>query len=825
MLIVSIILLQKIIVLFGVKYRTADKKFCSIGEVGAHCDLFGQAIFKSSPSNSIIIASGELDALSIYQMLATSNKSIYENTPVVSALVGEKSSLKQYQANYDFLNKFQKIYICPDKDDAGLEALHTVAKVLPRDKLFVIDLPLNFKDANDMLTADKGTEFKSRYLKAKAYSPSGIVGSDNLTEQLLSSFDNKKLSLPLFFKQIEDEMLMGGIEYPSIVNIVAPTGIGKCLAKGTLLRKADLSVVPVEDVKVGDRLLRPDGSFNTVLSLARGKETMYKISQTFGEDYTVNESHILSLKSHSYDNLTYDNLPEGTVVNISILDYLKLNKSDKKRLKGYKASLEKLPEFNYLNITEELAYLLGYWLGDGNTGDARITVDNKEFEAFNKLEDCANKLNLIYNKKQYPSFNSDISVITIKKLFKELDFFKLRNNKHIPNYFLTVPLNIKLNLIAGLIDSDGYKRKESNSYEITWKLKELAETFQTLIQTVGGRCSFTEVKKSAHKGHLGTYYRLHFTVPYEIPCALSRKTGKLSQEFNKNSLSLSTITVDKLEVDDYYGFVLDGDHLFCLKDFTVTHNTTVVNEIIYYWLFNETTVKPGILSLELNQQQYAKVLASRHLGKKLALYRTKEEALDYLNEKEQVVKLNNLFIKEDGSPRFYFLEEMDGKISRIKELIEELIISCGCKIIIIDPIQDLFEGLALADQEDFVKWLKIISKAYSVIFVCINHIRKQDSKSSEDPDRMYSENEVMGSGSIIKSSFLTILLNRNKYLDKDDPYSNVIKVVISKNRQTGITGPANSIYYDNQSHTLYDFEEYKAIYPEKFTIVIEEDKF
>ena len=206
MLIVSIILLQKIIVLFGVKYRTADKKFCSIGEVGAHCDLFGQAIFKSSPSNSIIIASGELDALSIYQMLATSNKSIYENTPVVSALVGEKSSLKQYQANYDFLNKFQKIYICPDKDDAGLEALHTVAKVLPRDKLFVIDLPLNFKDANDMLTADKGTEFKSRYLKAKAYSPSGIVGSDNLTEQLLSSFDNKKLSLPLFFKQIEDEI-------------------------------------------------------------------------------------------------------------------------------------------------------------------------------------------------------------------------------------------------------------------------------------------------------------------------------------------------------------------------------------------------------------------------------------------------------------------------------------------------------------------------------------------------------------------------------------------------------------------------------------------
>ena len=88
-------------------------------------------------------------------MMADYNESTgknYENTPVVSAVMGESSSLKQYQNNYEFLNRFEKIFICPDQDTKGQEALHKIAKVLPRDKLFVIDLPL--KDANEMLQKD-----------------------------------------------------------------------------------------------------------------------------------------------------------------------------------------------------------------------------------------------------------------------------------------------------------------------------------------------------------------------------------------------------------------------------------------------------------------------------------------------------------------------------------------------------------------------------------------------------------------------------------------------------------------------------------------------
>jgi hypothetical protein len=157
-------------------------------------------------------------------MMAKYNNGKYENTPVVSAICGESSSLKQYQNNYDFLNRFDKIYICPDQDSRGLEALHKVATVLPRDKLYVIELPL--KDANAMLEKDKQQEFISRFFKARHYSPAGILGSDIILDQIIENSLIPKVPLPRFLDGV-NEMLGGGIKEGSIVNIMAGSGAGK----------------------------------------------------------------------------------------------------------------------------------------------------------------------------------------------------------------------------------------------------------------------------------------------------------------------------------------------------------------------------------------------------------------------------------------------------------------------------------------------------------------------------------------------------------------------------------------------------------------------
>ena len=159
--------------LVGIKWRSADKRWFNKGEADSSCDLFGQVSFLRTTSKNIIISSGEKDALSIYQVLneyCTSKG--WETPPVVCSITGE-GGYKQYQNNYEWLDKFEKIIICPDNDEPGQQHLHNLVKVLPRNKVFIMDLP--YKDANECLQKGKPNAIINGMFKPRAYTPSGII--------------------------------------------------------------------------------------------------------------------------------------------------------------------------------------------------------------------------------------------------------------------------------------------------------------------------------------------------------------------------------------------------------------------------------------------------------------------------------------------------------------------------------------------------------------------------------------------------------------------------------------------------------------------------
>ena len=66
--------------------------------------------------------------MATYQMLADYNKSKgsdFENIPVVSGVVGENGADKQVQSYYEWFNKFEKIVVIRDMDEAGEKKLYT----------------------------------------------------------------------------------------------------------------------------------------------------------------------------------------------------------------------------------------------------------------------------------------------------------------------------------------------------------------------------------------------------------------------------------------------------------------------------------------------------------------------------------------------------------------------------------------------------------------------------------------------------------------------------------------------------------------------------
>lgn len=80
------------------------------------------------------------------------------------------------------------------------------------------------------------------------------------------------------------------------IALVGKPGVGKCLHPDTPVRMWDMTVKRAVDVRTGDLLLGDDSRPRAVLSTVTGSEAMYEISQQYGDTYTVNESHILSMR-------------------------------------------------------------------------------------------------------------------------------------------------------------------------------------------------------------------------------------------------------------------------------------------------------------------------------------------------------------------------------------------------------------------------------------------------------------------------------------------------------------------------------------------------
>ena len=85
--------------------------------------------------------------------------------------------------------------------------------------------------------------------------------------------------------------------------VSAPTGSGKCFARGTRLRLVNGDTIAVEDIVGGERLLGDDGLPRIVTpgSLTHDAATLYRIAPTWdgASPFTVNGAHILVLVNNT----------------------------------------------------------------------------------------------------------------------------------------------------------------------------------------------------------------------------------------------------------------------------------------------------------------------------------------------------------------------------------------------------------------------------------------------------------------------------------------------------------------------------------------------
>ena len=385
-----------------------------------------------------------------------------------------------------------------------------------------------------------------------------------------------------------DETQMGAVQFAldrkfAIIN--GGAGCGKCLGKGTPVIMYDMTVKNVEDIRVGDILLGPNGEKKHVTSTTTDREEMFRITpKRGGQAFTCNKSHILSVL-HTRKRIRDYTDDAKKCFNISVEDIItKLKPTQREHLKCWHSDCINRP----IHDVPVDPYFLGVWLGDGASSKGVIRISNSDKEIIDWLCNYAEQSNL--KSRIRPGYFKHTCPLVeiysplgrgIKKsnpLVKAMSQLNLWENKHIPHCYIDNDIDVRLSLLAGLLDADGYFN--NGTYDIVQKSECLANDIAFLARSLGFGVSIKSCRKQCcNNGVWGNYFRVIISGDIDrIPCIVERKKAKPRRQV-KNP-RIHGITIESIGEGEYYGFTLaEEDGLFLLGDFTVTHNTTIIKAI------------------------------------------------------------------------------------------------------------------------------------------------------------------------------------------------------------------------------------------------------
>lgn len=150
------------------------KEFYTRGDINK-AGLFGRNKFAAGSHKYVTITEGELDALSLWQVL---------RNPVVS-VQSSGTAHRDCSADRAWLNSFERVYLAFDADEPGRRACQEVAKLFDYDKVFHVKFS-NRKDANEYVQAGEEEVLRNIWWNSGHYLPDNISSSLDDFKKILS---------------------------------------------------------------------------------------------------------------------------------------------------------------------------------------------------------------------------------------------------------------------------------------------------------------------------------------------------------------------------------------------------------------------------------------------------------------------------------------------------------------------------------------------------------------------------------------------------------------------------------------------------------------
>lgn len=339
----------------------------------------------------------------------------------------------------------------------------------------------------------------------------------------------------------------------------------------------------MEDIKVGDKVYARDGRLYNVISKTplQTDVDIYRITLRDGRSIEVCGDHHWLVWDKNKNRNKKD---VWTVVQTKDM----VDKFCIKR-KGEKSNGTEmryaLPVNSALLDEEEKdlpidPYVLGVLLGDGYFGECP-TIESADPEIIENVQariDYKVTCTVNNNKKSntYRITGKDRHQKYMKEYAKELGLYKTNSHtKFIPEIYKYGSYQQRLELLQGLMDTDGYSYKHTVEY--TTMSEQLANDIVDLARSLGIHTKLSTGTAMLNGKSYGTKYRIYMYTKLPI-FTLPRKLEFIKHEISKQEQSkYSKVYITNIEyVGKGKGYCIQvdsPDHTYLTKDYIVTHNS------------------------------------------------------------------------------------------------------------------------------------------------------------------------------------------------------------------------------------------------------------
>lgn len=568
-----------------------------------------------------------------------------------------------------------------------------------------------------------------------------------------------------------DNILMGGLSKGELGVVIAPTGVGKSLPDSEPILKIN-GWTPIGKVKIGDKIVGSDGKEQYVTGVyPQGERPIYKVQFTDNTYVNCDEEHLWSV--NTLNMRTSKKRKQNKTIYTPNNNYITMKTSEMMRFIKKRGRYNyRLPNIDPVDFEKKDIlidpYLMGLLLGDGYLPiDGSCNISTKDDEIFENIKHLSEHTSFNEYSRNNNNNNFTIKRILFKKTLnnKLLEYNLLgtkSNNKFIHKNYLYNSLDIRISLLQGLMDTDGYVSKKG-IIQFTTVSEQLSKDVRELILSLGGTVrvniknpiyTYKGIKKEGQKSFVLTISFGNNIVPFKILRKVDRYKKRIkyiNQKFVKSITYSHNENATCIKVSN-------SDELFVTRDYVLTHNTTLLTKFANSAFNNDFNV------LQIYFEDNTNSIKQKHF----TIWSGYPSHQQKSNKKEVEALVNEAKKRSNGKLLLHKMPSDTTTVSHIKSKIRKLIAE-GFKpdLVLIDYVDCIVSEKAIDSGDEWKGEGHIMRQLESMTneFDVAVWVATQGNRSSIGSEVVTSDQM---SGSIKKAMIGHVILSIGKTLEQKE---------------------------------------------------------